>query len=263
MTTYIPDIKRYQQLVYGGATGSVDCTAWGGALVTDAHTRGGIKLTGRAIRLASSEPVPDPGSPGLNVQQVDAAIYKLTGGKVNLDTPTPGTFGRVQVRDRAVDGQWVNLAVRRSVLVDRGYGGSSGFRGAHDITVHARATDLAPIIGDPLVPYYFASTWDAVLDAAQAVTATGYIYASFTRDTTKDYRASVTPRTGQTRRQFARYYLNSDGTIRSREMHVTSGFSASCTPPRYHAGAYARQLVQLTSGTRKGWWISAVYAREV
>lgn len=260
---YVPDIRRFQQLVYGGATGAVDCSAWAGAIEAAAHTQGATILSGRAIRLASNEPVPDPDSPGLNVQQVDAAVYKLTSGRVNFDTPWPGTFGRVRTRDRVVDGQWVHIAVRRAILVERGYGGSSGFRGSHAITVRIRQTDLVPIIGDPLVPYYYAASWDAVLDAAQAVTNTGYIFASFSRDLTKDWMVRVQPRPGTTRRVFLRYLVDSRGRTTGRTRHRTTGFSASCTPPRTHTGVYTRELVQLTSGSRKGWWISSTYAREV
>lgn len=261
---YVPDIKRYQQLVYGGATGKYDCTAWGGALVADAHTQGATKLSGRAIRLASNEPVPDSTSPGLNVQQVDDAINKLTGGKVNLWTPDPRSIGRVGVRDHILDGRYAHVAVKRSVLVDRGYGGTSGFRGAHDIVLRVRLTDLAPIIGDPLVPYWYASSWDAVLDAMQAVTTGGYMFCSFSRDLTADYRARVpAPKPPATRRRFYKYYVNDAGKITRRAWGYTDGFTATCTPPRTHTGAYTRELVQLTSGGRKGTWINAVYASKV
>lgn len=264
-----PDIRDYQQLVYGGATRSVDCSGWSGAINTDAHTRGATKLTGRAIRLASNEPVPDPESPGLNVQQVDAAIYKLTGGKVDMWTPTPGTIGRAGFRDHLIDGRWVHVAVKRGVLVDRGFGGSSGFRGSHAITVHARMTDLSPVIGDPLVPYYYAASWDAILDAAEAVTPSGLLYVSFTRDLTVDYRVSVHPDPGKRRKKFLRYFVDGDGRITGRKASYTTGFSATCTAPRMHTGsvqtrngrvAVARELVKLTSGSRDEWWINAVYA---
>lgn len=264
MVDAIPDIQDYQQLVYGGPTGPVDCTCWGAAVCCHAHSRGAIRVTGRQVRLASNEAVPDPRSPGLNVQQADDAVVKLTGGKVDFYTPIPGTYGRVGARDRLIDGQWLNLAVKRSVLVDRGYGGSSGFRGAHDITVHIRHTDLMGIIGDPLVPYYYVAPLDVIFDAAQAVTSTGYIFASFTRDLTRDWRATVKVSPGKTRRGYYRYYLNSDGTIRTRKYLYTSvGFSASCTPPRVHGGRWTRELVQLTSGTRKGYWINSAYAEVV
>ena len=264
--TYTPDITRYQQLVYGGKTGSVDCTAWGGALCVDAHTRGATKLTGRAIRLASDEPIPDPGSPGLNVGQVDTAIYRLTDGRVNLDTPNAATLTRTMVQDRIKDGRWANVAVNRATLINRGYGGGASFAGKHDITLHARAIDFAPVIGDPLVPRYYPATWDAVLDAMEAVTAGNYLFASFTRDLTPDYRAEVKPKAGTSKKRFARYRLNSTGVIVDYEYAYTGGFSAACTPPKYHSSAIGitgRRLVQLTTGSRKGWWINGAYAEEV
>lgn len=263
--TYTPDIKRYQQLVYGGATRAVDCTAWGGALVTDAHTQGAIKLSGRAIRLASDEPIPDSSSPGLNVGQVDAAIYRLTNGRVNLDTRDPRYLSRAIAKSLIIDGRWANVAVKRSVLVDRGYGGSNGFRGAHDITLHARAIDNVPVIGDTLVPYYIPSSWDAVFDAMQAVTSADWMFASFSRDLTPDYRAVVKPRAGYDRLRFGHFQLDANGVIVSYRYAYTGGFSAKCTPPKFHSGSHGiagRKLVQLTTGSRAGWWINGKYAVE-
>lgn len=265
MTYYTPDPARYQQLKVGGVTGPVDCTAHGGAWVTDAHTKGAIKLSGRAIRLASSEPIPDPTSPGLNVSQVDAAIYRLTDGKVNLDTVDPRVMTRQTLKARVVAGQWVNLAVSRRVLVARGYGGSHGFTGAHDITVHCKPGDATPVIGDPLVPYYIRSTWDAVLDAAQAVTGSGLIFSSFTRDLIPEYRVNVQPKAGYDRLSFVRYHLDSLGRIASRARYTSGGFTATCTPPRYFTGTNGisgRRLVRLTSGSREGWYISANWSEE-
>jgi hypothetical protein len=264
--TYTPDPARYQQLKVGGATGPVDCTAHGGAWITDAHTQGRILLNGRQIRLASDEPVPDPGSPGLNVGQVDAAIYRITNGRVNLDTPDPRTVSRAEFKARVVDGRWANLAVKRSVLVDRGYGGGNGFRGAHDITIHARAIDNAPVIGDPLVAHYMPSTWDAVLDAAEAVTASGLLFVSYTRDLTPDYRVVVKPRPGYDKVSFVRYLLDDAGRIIARRRRYTFGFAGTCSVPKFHSGVSpitGRRLVQITSGLRKGWWVSANWAEEI
>jgi hypothetical protein len=258
--TYTPDITRYQQLVYGGRTGSVDCTAWAGAIVVDAHTNGGTKLSGRSIRLASSEPVPDPASPGLNDEQVDAAIYRLTSGHVDLDTRRG--LSRYEVKARVIDGRWVSLAVKRSVLVNRGY--LTGFLGAHRLTVHARLLDGAPVIGDPLVSHYVPSTWDAVFDAAQATTPSGIIFAQFSRDLTPDYRAIVKPSSGG-RIAFFQYHLK-DGRITGRTRSYTGGFSAMCTRPMWTPSdipVLARRLVRLTTGSRAGWYVDARYAAEV
>lgn len=260
--TYTPDPARYQQLIVGGPTGPVDCTAHGGAWVTDAHTKGAIKLSGRAIRLASSEPIPDPASPGLNVGQVDAAIYRLTNGRVNLDTVDPRVMTRAALKARVVAGAWVNLAVKRAVLVDRGMGGSNGFRGAHDVTVHCNPGDSTPVIGDPLVPYYIRSTWDAVLDAAQAVTPSGLLFTSFTRDLIPEYRVHIPGGSDGGSRRFWRYYMDANGSVNRRAISSTRGFTARCTPPRYYPGRYARQFVRLTDGSRAGWWIDARFASE-
>ena len=260
--TYTPDIKRYQQLVYGGPTGSVDCTAWGGALVTDAHTQGATKLSGRAIRLASSEPTPDPGSPGLNVGQVDAAIYRLTKGRVNLDTPDPRDPSRDSIKRHLIAGRWANIAVNRGVLVSRGYGGSNGFRGSHDITLHCRPGDPTPIIGDPLVPYYIRSSWDAVLDAAQAVTASGLLFLSYTRDLIPEYHCPIKPTPPETLERFYVYSV-SNGVITGRKADATRGFDATCTAPRYFPGVHARRLVRLLGGAREGKYVDARRAREV
>jgi hypothetical protein len=260
--TYIPDPTRFQQLVLGGATGPVDCTAWAGAWVVSAHTQGTTYLSGRSIRLASSEPVPDPASPGLNDEQVDAAIYRLTSGRVDLDTVRG--LSRSQVQARVIDGRWVSLAVKRSVLVDRGL--LTGFRGAHRITVHARSIDNAPVIGDPLVAHYVVGSWDAVSDACQAVTPSGTIFAQFSRDLTPDYQVVIHPAAGYTARAFWRYHLDGAGNITGRTRASTGGFTARCTRPVYHPSSLpnmARRLVQLTTGSRKGYWVDARHAEEV
>ena len=53
-----------------GPTGKFDCTAYSAAMAIDRATLGGTLVTGRAVRLASNEPYPDPDSPGLNLQQI-------------------------------------------------------------------------------------------------------------------------------------------------------------------------------------------------
>lgn len=156
--SYLPDITRYQQIALGGETGKYDCTAWSAALYTDAHTSGAVKLTGRQIRLASDEKVPDPKSPGLNLDQVDAAVWKLTSAQVDPDTHRGITIAEAQ--SRIVAGEWAELQVWRGSLVNAGFGGGNSFIGGHAITVHVSAG--APVIGDPLVPYYIRATWSAI-----------------------------------------------------------------------------------------------------
>jgi hypothetical protein len=64
---YIP--KHQRQLVadkYGG----VNCTAYSAAMAIDRATLGGVYVTGKTVRGASNEPIPDPQSPGLNLPQI-------------------------------------------------------------------------------------------------------------------------------------------------------------------------------------------------
>lgn len=267
--TYTPDIASYQQLRYGGATGPFDCTAWSAAILVDAHTLGALKTSGRAVRLNTDEPVPDPSSPGLNLPQVDAAVLKITtarGKTVDLDTYVGfRSLSRADVQFRVVDGRWATLQVMRNVLVNRGF--LEGFRGGHALTVHTLVgqPDL-PVLGDPLVDHYVRASWDALFDAAEALTG-GRIYSQFTRDLTPDYHARIPH--GE---EFAQFVLNAAGEITRVIRHVSmNGAYQRCTPPRYHSSAsgkpkgWARQLVQITEPGEKrhGWWVSAKYAKEI
>lgn len=69
--------KHHEQIAEGGPTGDVDCTAWSGAHFADRATLGGVYIPGRTIRLRSSEPKPNPGSPGLNIDQVAAVLREF------------------------------------------------------------------------------------------------------------------------------------------------------------------------------------------
>ena len=81
--------KFANQIRDGGPTGPYDCTAWSCAFAIDRATLGGVKVTGRQLRLASNEPRPDPASPGLNLTQVTSAAFRLT--RVVL-TPRRGSW---------------------------------------------------------------------------------------------------------------------------------------------------------------------------
>lgn len=262
--TETPDIRAYQQLDEP-RTGPFDCTAYSAAILLHAHTKGVTTTTGRTVRLRSDEPIPDPDSPGLNYPQVDASIRKIA-PKVDLDTRVGyQALTREQVRNRAVDGRWFAEQVLRAVLLERGMGGNSGFRGGHSITVHVRPIDNEPVIFDPLVPYGIRATWDALFDAAEACPgAGGRINTLWTRDLTPDYHAVVRPDRGFDERRFA-HFLVRDGEIVDSRTDTTRGFDVDCTPPRYFpnkAGGKGRLLVQLTEGKRQGWYLDDRWAKE-
>lgn len=74
--TYKPEFS-YQLGSGSGPTGGFDCTAHSAAMAIDRATLGGSKITGRQVRLASTEPYPDPHSPGLSIPQVINVGFKL------------------------------------------------------------------------------------------------------------------------------------------------------------------------------------------
>lgn len=63
-----------------------NCSAYSGAMLINDATLGGMfGITGRLVREMSSEPKPDPASPGLNIPQIITVGHKL---KVKLDDLT-------------------------------------------------------------------------------------------------------------------------------------------------------------------------------
>ena len=75
-TVYRP--RHQKQINSYDPYGKYNCTAYAAAVAVDRHTVGGIIVTGEAIRGASSEPLPQPRSPGLNLAQATSAAFRLT-----------------------------------------------------------------------------------------------------------------------------------------------------------------------------------------
>lgn len=71
---YRPTHQQQKRTLNGKLIG---CTETSAAMFADAVTLGGTKTTEAGIRALSSEPTPDPASPGLNIPQVIAALWKL------------------------------------------------------------------------------------------------------------------------------------------------------------------------------------------
>lgn len=269
---YVPDMRDYQQIALGGSSGPYDCTAWCGALLVDVHTQGKTKTTGRAVRLNSSEPVPDPKrSPGLNLQQVDGSVINITNGHVLLDTKVQNeALTRVQFKNRIIDGRWGAIQVDRGVLVNRGF--VNGFTGDHAITLHTASDPEVPILGDPLITSYVRLSWDAVLDAANVFALrAGYgseeVLSQFTRDLTPDFRIRIVPTAPAKAVKFIRFFVNSSGQIVRRKQHITGGTRQPCSPPVWYSskipGVPGRRLVTIMAGKFEGFRVDARYAHEV
>lgn len=115
--------RHQRQLVASDKNGSKNCTAYSAAMFVDAVTLGGSKVTGKQVRAWSSEPVPDPGSPGLNIPQVVAVLSRLG---VVLDDRTGQPWAAVEAaldQDRRVVAQisYLELGAARCQHGDFGH----------------------------------------------------------------------------------------------------------------------------------------------
>lgn len=231
-----PPVEQYQQL-REPITGRYDCGAYSAAMAAFADSRGRWKLTGRQVRLATDEPVPDPKSPGLNLRQTDDALFLLTKGEVNLDTQWRAPWSRVETNLRA--GRWGHLCVTRGPLVDAGFSGGDRFRGRHGILIGYDKAESTPILADPLVPYYQNVTWAALKRAAGAFAPDvgfGAADIAFTR-IVADTPVPPQPRYSVrfTRQSFFAYRVNA-WTLKviDREPRKFGGAtSAPCEAPRW------------------------------
>jgi hypothetical protein len=253
------------QLQSGGSTGAVDCTAHSCSNAIDHATCGKKDPAGRSIRLLSSEPIPNPSSPGLNLPQVRDVAWDDFG--VFLDVRIGAqALTWTQYEARRLQGQGAILQVGYAPIADSRYDAGRGFRGNHAIfeSIHATYDPLA----DGRAPGVFrhdGSVYDRALirkAAGQLLLGStrlgeGKVWAAFTRDVIPDYLARVPAGT------FWAYHVV-EGVVQYRRQRTTGGFSASSTPPRsYRWGTRTVTLVRLTSGSRAGTYISATYAKEL
>jgi hypothetical protein len=68
--------RHQKQLTPGDPWGKFNCTAYSAAMAFDRETMGGVDVTGKQVRAASSEAYPDPNSPGLNLTQIINVGYR-------------------------------------------------------------------------------------------------------------------------------------------------------------------------------------------
>lgn len=240
----------------GGKYGSTNCTACSAGMAGQAHTCGGLRYTGAQIRAASSEPIPDPRSPGLNLAQVDSALYRLSSGRIDLDTHYRYDFSALQ---RRVDGgAQAILQIRRKVLVDRGHAHGNLFGLGHAIEIGRDSTGLW--FDDPLTGRFYVD-WETlkraagalVLNLAGDICGYGKAYVAFTRDIVPDYRVSIHP-------GLAFRYILRDGMIWDREpIRFKSNTGAPCGAPRRWLAHPKGKLPSL--GSKRGSLITAGYLK--
>lgn len=235
-----------------------------------ADTRGTLVYSGRRVRMASDEPTPDPKSPGLNLVQVDTALYRLSDGAINLDTQYRYPFPKFQ-RD-LIDGKWAVLQVERGVFVDAGLGGKSPFRLGHAVAVGYDQNLRKPLLGDPLNRDWLPVTWDTLEEAAGALVfnrargthlGKGLVYAAFSRDVytepsappPKPVRYSVFIQPGAV----WVYDVDARGRITGRtSREFRRDTSAPAAAPRRYAWpaqGSSRRLVRVTAGALAGRYV--------
>lgn len=131
--TYVaPD--HFQLGADGGKYGGVNCTASAAARTVQEATCGKEAFTGAQVRAASDEPIPDPKSPGLNLDQVDRAVFKLTAGRVNFDTRR--MYDADDAIARCLAGEPMEIQYQRSAQIALGLPiGTSRFGGGHAASV--------------------------------------------------------------------------------------------------------------------------------
>lgn len=249
---YLPDEQLQLVFKWGGRYGGSNCSACAAGEVGQAHTCGALRFTGAQIRAASNEPVPDPKSPGLNLGQVDAALFKLSHGKIDLDShyryPWDG------VHTRVVGGAFAELQIQRSVLIALGFGFGNRFGGGHAITIFFRRGWWMddPLTGRHQVTEHAlkAAAGQLVLGSSGEICGFGKAYVAFSRDVVPTYHVNFAP--GNTF-----IYTFRDGMIwsrASRPFKTTTG--APCRPVRRFVahpsgpmnGTPSRRLAVITAG---------------
>ena len=257
------------QLQVGGATGPFDCQAHAATITLDGSTCGAKRVGGRRIRLESNEPVPQRGSPGLNLNQIadvldDYGLYlDVRVGWRSLTWAQYETFRS--------EGHWMQVNVGYGPIADSKYDAGRGFRGAHALS-EGNATY------EPLADGRARDVWEfngalytrsVIRRAAEQLwtgsryTGRDNVWCAIGRDVVPDYRAVVHP---SSTRYFEYVVNESTKQIVTRTYEHTRGFSGECSAPRSYfwptANRYYR-LVKMLSGANAGDWVSAQYAIEV
>lgn len=159
MARYVGPFRR--QLTPTDKYGRFNCSAYCLALAMTNVTAGGMSITGEIVREESTEPIPDPGSPGLNIRQLDQVAAKY---RVHLFDKTGDSAASLtryaRTRDVLVQVDYKSLGVWRAQK-----NGDFG----HMLTlcgVKGAGSTLAYWTYDPLAQIYRWIPADVILHAA-------------------------------------------------------------------------------------------------
>ena len=138
---------QYQLKPGSAPTGGFDCTAYATAMAIDRASMGGVRVTGKQVRQASSEPIPDPDSPGLNLPQVIAVAAKW---HVELFDRRGAPWSAVI--EALSEGRGVILQGDADQFIGTNVVCQQGFRGDHAIYLNHVTGDDDLYEFDPLFP---------------------------------------------------------------------------------------------------------------
>ena len=140
--------KHERQIKPSDRYGRYNCGAVATAIAIDRATLGGVMVNGEDVRALTTEPVPDPASPGLNIPQLVEAAGDL---HVVLTRVSGGTFTRLL--DYLREGRGVSLSGEGAALGPNTC--QPDFVGAHQIFLNNLSTDGTSIlVYNPLCPTY-------------------------------------------------------------------------------------------------------------
>ena len=125
---YVPAYQK--QINAADRFGGVNCAAYSAAMAIDRATMGGTVVTGKQVRAASNEPVPDPQSPGLNIPQLVNVAFGWHVELVNR-TGAPWTSLLTALREH----RGVILAGDYDQIPAQ-YSGQVSFKGDHGVYVN-------------------------------------------------------------------------------------------------------------------------------
>lgn len=245
--TYLARHRAQLAFSEGGKYGPVNCTPVGFSRALDQGTCGKELVTGAQIRAASTEPIPDPASPGMNLDQGDDAVFRLTAGRINFDSRRMYDAD-VAIR-RILGGEPAVIQFQRSALISLGFGFGNAFAGGHA----ASADGIGGLHIDDTLTRRFpvtAAQMKTILGSLLLSTGPvgyGKAYISFAPDMTAAWRVVVHPPSGE----FGLYTVDpARRLVTATRVARTGGFSARCTSARSFRwdGHASQSLVILTSG---------------
>lgn len=257
----------FQLATSAGPSGPFDCTAHAAKVTAEAATRGLWTLSGRGVRLASTEPEPDPDSPGLNLTQV-AQVLERRGVDVAVYVgPRALTWAQYEAKRKA--GRPGIVQVGYAPIADSMYDAfRSRFRGNHALAETVHST-YDPGAGPDsrsgiwhhdgrIYPRSLIKRGASLLWTGSRFTGSDNVWCLFANDVVPPYRVAIRPPAGMRSRTFRTWNLV-NGVIVGYDIDRTGGFSAEgrlrCVP--WPARKTSRYVIELTSGSRRGKVVNA------